>query len=68
MTTSLHLFCQFRQLGYTLLMLLIDAVHFLQLSLRSAVALAAENLRRFLPTRNAEEPVGFSLQIRERDG
>jgi hypothetical protein len=32
MTTLLHLFCHFRQLGHTLLVRLVDAVHFLQLS------------------------------------
>jgi hypothetical protein len=68
MTTLLHLFCHFRQLGYTLAMLLVDAGHFLQLSLRSRVALAAESLRRFLPTRNAEDLVDLSLQVRARDG
>jgi hypothetical protein len=68
MTTLLHLFCHLRQLGYTLAMLLVDAVHFLQLSLRSRVRLTAESLRRFLPTRTAEDLVDLSLQVRGSDG
>jgi hypothetical protein len=68
MTTLTHLFCHFRQLGYTLLTLFVDAVHFLRLSLRWRVALAAESLRRFLPARNPEDLIDLSLRARGRDG
>ena len=44
MTTLLYLLCQLRQLGYTLLTFLVDAVRFLRCSLRSLLVLAAENL------------------------
>ncbi len=64
MTTLLHLFCHLRQLGYTLLILLIDVVRFLRLSPRSPVAVAVENTRFFLPTRNAEDLVDFSLKVK----
>jgi hypothetical protein len=46
----------------------VDAGHFLQPSLRSWIALAAESLSRFLPTRTAEDLVDLLLQVRGRDG
>jgi hypothetical protein len=68
MTTLLHPFSYFGQLGYTLLMLLVADVHSLRLSLYWRVARAAESLRRFPPIRNAEDVLDFSVLVGGRNG